>query len=51
MQHRVFDGLNARSVYRIVTGLVRAAGIDGFHPHSLLYMIQIIVSDANKLYY
>ena len=35
MQHRVFYGLNARSVYRIVTGLARAAGIDGFHPHSL----------------
>ncbi|MBA7672911.1 Tyrosine recombinase XerC [subsurface metagenome] len=34
-KQRVFDGLNARSVYRIVTGLAKACGLDGFHPHSL----------------
>jgi integrase len=32
---RVFDNLNARSVYRIITGLANACGLEGFHPHSL----------------
>jgi integrase len=32
---RVFDNLNARSVYRIITGLAKACGLEGFHPHSL----------------
>jgi integrase/recombinase XerD len=34
-QERVFDGLNARSVYRIVTGLARACALPSVHPHSL----------------
>jgi integrase len=34
-QEKAFDGLNARSVYRIVTSLARACGLQGFHPHSL----------------
>jgi integrase/recombinase XerD len=32
---RVFNGLNPRSVYRIVTKLARAAGLENFYPHSL----------------
>jgi integrase/recombinase XerD len=31
---KVFDRLNGRSVYRIVTKLAKACGLDGFHPHS-----------------
>ena len=31
----MFDGLNARSVYRIITSLAKACSLDGFHPHSL----------------
>ena len=34
-RQKVFHGLNARSVYRIITGLARACGLEGFHPHSL----------------
>ncbi len=33
-EDKVFEGLNGRSVYRIVTGLARAVGLEGFHPHS-----------------
>ena len=32
---KVFDNLNGRSVYRIITSLARACGLEGFHPHSL----------------
>jgi site-specific recombinase XerD len=32
---RVFDGLNARSVYRVVTSLAKKVGLDNFHPHTL----------------
>ena len=31
---KVFNSLNARSVYRIVTSLARASGLPSFHPHS-----------------
>jgi integrase/recombinase XerD len=31
----VFAGLNARSVYRVVTKLARVRGLDGIHPHTL----------------
>ncbi len=34
-QERVFAGLNARSIYRIVTNCAKAAGLEGFHVHSL----------------
>lgn len=34
-KERLFDHLDARSAYRIVTGLSKACGLDGFHPHSL----------------
>ena len=33
-QQKVFEHLNARSVYRVVTGLAKACGLQGFHPHS-----------------
>lgn len=32
---KVFGGLNSRSVYRIINKLALAAGLEGFHPHSL----------------
>ena len=32
---KVFDGLNGRSVYRIIASLAKACGLEGFHPHSL----------------
>ena len=31
----VFDGLNQRSVYRIVIKLAKACGLEGIHPHTL----------------
>jgi integrase/recombinase XerD len=34
-QEKVFDHLNARSVYRIITSLAKACALDGVHPHSL----------------
>jgi integrase/recombinase XerD len=34
-REKVFDGLNSRSVYRIITSLASAAGLENFHPHSL----------------
>jgi integrase/recombinase XerD len=33
-KQKVFEHLNARSVYRVVTGLAKACGLHGFHPHS-----------------
>jgi len=46
---RVFDGLNARSVYRIVTSLSKVCGLDGFHPHSLrhFFATQLVERGAN----
>lgn len=32
---KVFNGLNARSVYRVVTSLAKRVGLDDFHPHTL----------------
>ncbi len=48
-QQKVFDGLNARSVYRIVSGLAKAAGMDGFHPHSLrhFFATRLLEKGAN----
>lgn len=34
-KEKVFNGLNSRSVYRIITKLARSAGLENFHPHSL----------------
>ena len=34
-KERVFNNLNARSVYRIVTSLAKCCGLDTLHPHSL----------------
>ncbi len=34
-QLKVFDGLNARSVYRVVNSLAKACRLEAFHPHSL----------------
>ena len=34
-QDRVFEHLNAGSVYRIVTSVARACGLENLHPHSL----------------
>jgi len=34
-RQRAFEGLNPRSVYRVVTRLATACGLEGFHPHSL----------------
>jgi integrase/recombinase XerD len=31
----VFKGLNARSVYRVVTKLAKACSLEGIHPHTL----------------
>ena len=31
----VFAGLNARSVYRVITKLSKACGLEGIHPHTL----------------
>jgi integrase/recombinase XerD len=46
---KVFDGLNARSVYRIVTSLAKACSLDGFHPHSLrhFFATQLVEKGAN----
>jgi integrase len=48
-QQKVFDNLNARSVYRIVTRLARACGLEGFHPHSLrhYFATQLVERGAN----
>jgi integrase len=32
---KIFDNLNGRSVYRIITSLAKACGLQGFHPHNL----------------
>ena len=32
---KIFAGLNGCSVYRVVTSLGKACGLDGFHPYSL----------------
>ena len=34
-QEKVFPRLNASGVWRIVTSLAKACGLEGFHPHSL----------------
>jgi len=39
-QDRVFPGLNDASVWRIVTSLARACGLEGFHPHSLRHFLR-----------
>ncbi|MGP8080699.1 MAG: tyrosine-type recombinase/integrase [Dehalococcoidales bacterium] len=46
---RVFKGLNARSVYRIVTKLARACGLENLHPHSLrhYFATRLIESDVD----
>lgn len=46
---KVFGGLNERSLYRVVTGLARACGIDGFHPHSFrhYFATQLVEKGAN----
>ena len=30
----MFENLNARSIYRVITSLAKACGLSGFHPHS-----------------
>jgi len=46
---KVFDNLNGRSVYRIVTTLAKACGLQGFHPHSLrhYFCTQLVQKGAN----
>jgi integrase/recombinase XerD len=46
---RVFDNLNARSVYRIVSNLARSCGLEAFHPHSLRHYFgtQLVERGAN----
>jgi integrase/recombinase XerD len=46
---RVFEGLNERSVYRVVSKLARACGLDGFHPHTLrhYFATQLVERGAN----
>jgi integrase len=48
-RERVFDRLNGRSVYRIVTSLAKACGLESFHPHSLRHQFatRLIESGAN----
>ena len=48
-RERVFDRLNGRSVYRIVTSLAKACGLEDFHPHSLRHQFatRLIESGAN----
>jgi len=48
-QQRVFDNLNARSVYRIVTSLAKASGLEGFHVHSTrhFFATQLVETGAN----
>jgi integrase len=48
-QQKVFDGLNARSVYRVVVGLAKACGLQGFHPHSLRHYFgtRLVEAGAN----
>jgi len=48
-QTKVFCGLNARSVYRIITTLARACGLNGFHPHSLrhFFATQLVERGVN----
>lgn len=48
-QQRVFEHLNARGVYRVITSLARACGLQGFHPHSLRHWFatQLVERGAN----
>jgi len=48
-QGKVFEGLNARSTYRVVTSLARACGLDRLHPHSLrhYFATQLVERGAN----
>ena len=48
-QERVFPGLSAASVWRIVTSLARACGLEAFHPHSLrhYFATQLLERGAN----
>jgi integrase/recombinase XerD len=46
---KVFEGLNERSVYRVVSKLAKACGLDGFHPHTLrhYFATQLVEKGAN----
>jgi integrase len=48
-QDKVFTNLNARSAYRVITRLAKAAGLDGLHPHSLRHFFgtQLVERGAN----
>ncbi len=48
-RERVFDGLNGRIFYRIVTSLAKACGLEGFHPHCPrhYFATQLLESGAN----
>jgi integrase len=48
-QDKVFPGLNDASVWRIVTRLARACGLESFHPHSLrhYFATQLVERGAN----
>lgn len=46
---RVFDHLNGRNVYRIISAAARRCGLEGFHPHSLRHYFgtQLVERGAN----
>jgi integrase/recombinase XerD len=47
--NKVFENLNGRSVYRIITDLAKKCGLEGFHPHSLRHYFgtQLVERGAN----